>query len=66
MRKNKIDRDIVMLLVMTMVTLISWVGFEVYRAYTKVTVPAVLARQLKEINPNLNTDVLNNLEKRPL
>src|SRR3989344_1851119 len=42
MRKSKIDRDIVVILIMTLVTISAWVGFETYRAYTRSNIPPVL------------------------
>ncbi len=64
MHKNKIDRDIVVMLVMTLITLVAWVGFEVYRAYTKIAIAPVLAEQLREVNPVLDLGVLEIIEKR--
>lgn len=64
MHKNKIDHDIVVMLVMTLITLVSWVGFEVYRAYTKTVIPPILAKQLREVNPGLDLKVLDEIEKR--
>lgn len=64
MKKNKTDRDIVLMLVMTLITLVSWLGFEVYRAYVIKPVPDVLAKQLMELNPSLDTVTLDELEKR--
>ena len=64
MRKKRIDRDIVTLLIITLITLASWVGFEVYRAYTRREVPEVLASHLRELSPKLNTGVLRKLELR--
>lgn len=58
------DRDIVTLLVFTLITLSTWVGFEVYHAYSKPIVPEVLARQLRVLNPALNTSVLTALSAR--
>lgn len=64
MQKNKIDRDIVVVLVMTLITVVSWAGFEVYRAYTKIVIAPVLAEQLREVNPVLDLGVLEIIEKR--
>ena len=52
------------MLTMTLITLVSWLGFEVYRAYAIKPVPDVLARQLMELNPNLDTITLDKIEKR--
>ena len=62
--KNKgIGRDIVVLLISTLITIASWVGFEVYRAYVGVVVPAEVEKHLETINPTLNKDVFTKLEK---
>jgi hypothetical protein len=58
------DRDIVGLLIFTLVTLSTWVVFEVYRAYTKPNIPELLARHLRELNPTLNTGILSALNLR--
>lgn len=64
MRKNKIDRDIVVVLIMTLVTISAWIGFEVFRAYTHKNIPPVLSRQLKELSPILDLNTLGKLEGR--
>ena len=64
MRKSKIDRDIVVILIMTLVTISAWVGFETYRAYTRSNIPPVLAKQLLELSPQLDMNTLGRLESR--
>lgn len=58
------DHDIVTLLIFTLITLSTWVGFEVYHAYSRPVVPEVLAKHLKVLNPMLNTSVLSALNLR--
>ena len=62
MKKRGIDRDIVVLLISTLITVASWVGFEVYRAYVKVVVSAPTTKHLQMIDPTLNKDVFTKLE----
>lgn len=62
MRKKGIDRDIVVLLISTLLTVASWVGFEVYRAYLRVVVPKEVQAHLVTIDPTLNVNVFNQLE----
>ena len=62
MRRKRIDRDIVVLLITTLITIGSWVGFEVYRAYVKVTVPTQIEKYLEVIDPTLNQKVFTDLE----
>lgn len=64
MRKNKTDRNIVTMLVMTLITVIAWVGFEVYRAYTKVDISPVEDKLLLELTPTLDIPVLEKLESK--
>ena len=64
MRKKRIDRDIVVVLISTLVTVAAWVGFEVYRAYTKVNIPTGIEQYLGELSPKLDVAVLDDLEKR--
>lgn len=64
MKKNFIDRDIVLVLVTTLITLVIWVGFGIYQAYAKHDTPEVLQKYLEEFDPKLDTTVLDKLEKR--
>jgi len=64
MRKSQLDRDIVTVLVATLITVVCWVGFEVYRAYNHRQVPEVVQKYLQEFDPKLDTTVLDKLEKR--
>ena len=51
------------LLISTLITVASWVGFEVYRAYVKVAVSPDVEKHLEIINPTLNKDVFIKLGK---
>ena len=64
MRKKQIDREIILLLTTTLVTVAVWIGFEVYRAYTKVALPEGLEQYLTPIDTVLSTGVLEKLEMR--
>jgi hypothetical protein len=63
MRKKKIDRDVIVLLISTLVTIASWIGFEVYRAYTQVKVDPQVEKYLGQIDPTLKTDIFSKLEE---
>lgn len=66
MKKKPIDRDLIILLVLTLMTLVTWVGTEAYRTFTKREIPAVLESLLTPLNPVLDSKVLDNLEQRSL
>ncbi len=63
-KTHSYDRDIVTLLVITLFTLCSWVGFEVYRTFTTANISDVSARLLRPLDPSLNTAVLSALKDR--
>ena len=64
MRKNQFDRDIVVILVATLVTLVAWVGVSVYLAYSKHDSPEIAQKYLDEFDPKLDTTVLDKLQQR--
>jgi hypothetical protein len=64
MKKKTWDRDLVVLLVSTLITIASWVGLEVYRAYINTELPPGVEQHLKQFDPILNTSVLDKLEGR--
>lgn len=64
MRKKTFDRDIVILLVSTLLTIAFWVGFEVYRAYTLAPAPDVPEAYLSSFDTTLDTTVLQKIESR--
>lgn len=66
MKKRRIDRDIVVVLISTLLTLVAWVGFEVYRAYTRVQVPTDVQKYLGPLDPKLDLSALESLEKKRL
>jgi len=60
--KKKTGRDTIFLLGWTLITVLSWVGFEVYRAYTKPHIPEVIQKLLAPLDPTLDTQVLDKLK----
>ncbi len=66
MRRKRWDKDLVFLLVTTLIMVASWVGLEVYQAYVNVTLPPGLEKHLTPFDPILKTGVLDKLEGRSL
>jgi len=64
MRKRGIDKDLVLILTTTLITVAAWVGFEVYRAYTKVGIPEGLEKYLEPLDPSISVTTLDKLESR--
>ncbi len=64
MRKNQLDRDIVVVLIATLVTVVVWVASDIYQSFHKNEAPIVEAKYLEEFDPTLDIVVLDELEKK--
>ena len=64
MRRREIDRDIVVLLLTTLLMVLTWVGFEAYRAYVDTSTPADIEKFLKPIDPTIDKMFLDKLNLR--
>lgn len=61
-KSSRIGRDVIWILVSTVVTISVWIGFEVYRAYFKPTVPEEVEKYLNPLSPTLDEKFLDILE----
>lgn len=59
---EKKNNDLLLFSVVTLVTVGLWTGLEVYRAVLKAKPPEVTSQQLLNIDPSLDTTVLEKLE----
>lgn len=64
MQKKQLSRDILILSILTVITVFTWVGLEVYWALTKTEIPAVLKRQIEPFNPTIKRDIFQDLKSR--
>ena len=60
---NKLP-NVIALMVLTLVTLLIWLTFNVYRSFTKDTPPAVPEEIILPLNPKLDTVVIDEMETR--
>lgn len=66
MRKKRIYKDIIFLLVSTLITMVVWVSFEVYRAYFKTEFPEGIEKYLENLDPKLKGEVFTELEAKSI
>lgn len=64
MRKKKINRDILILSILTFIAVLTWIAFEVYQALTKYTIPEVLEEQMRTLNPRIDKAKIEKLKER--
>ncbi|HJY98319.1 MAG TPA: hypothetical protein VJ227_01245 [Patescibacteria group bacterium] len=61
MRKKKLP-SLVTVLVLTLVTALSWVGFSIYRAFTTESPPSVAEEILSPLTPTLDQETIQKIE----
>ncbi len=64
MKKKGIKKDLFIIAVITIVTITVWVVLDIFLTFQKSTVPAVTKKLMEPLNPKLNTEVLDELEKK--
>lgn len=64
MTQLKFGKNILFLSIMTLVTVLCWVGFEVYHAYTQPTVPEILKELIKPLDSTINITVVEDIEAK--
>lgn len=55
------SKNVVNILALTLITVLLWVGFQIFKITTQGPIPQATARQLKVLNPNLDTSVIEDL-----
>lgn len=60
----KFGKNMLVLSIMTLITVIIWVGCEVYSAYTKTTVPRIIKELIKPLSPDVNETVIEEIKNK--
>ena len=62
MKIFKLGKDTLVLTIITLITVLTWVGFEIWLTATKTTITKVTREQMAPINPQINTQVIELLK----
>lgn len=62
--KLKGDKNILTIAILTLVIVLTWAGFDIYRSITKPTLPKILEKQTRKLEPEFDMETLDNLKKR--
>jgi len=63
MKKIKLGKDILTLVIFTLITALTWVGFAVWSAATKTTINKITQEQMAPLNPQIKREVFESLKK---
>lgn len=64
MKKRKVNRDILVLSTLTLITVLTWIAFDVYQALTKTTIPEVIQEQMRPLEPKIDKTKIERLKGR--
>ncbi|HTK03292.1 MAG TPA: hypothetical protein VL401_00790 [Alphaproteobacteria bacterium] len=62
--KNTKLPNLISILVLTLLTAVTWISFGIYRAFTTKPAPVVKKEVSEPLNPTLDKDVINSLGNR--
>jgi len=63
-QEYKFGKNILVLSIMTLITVIVWVGYEVYSTYTQATVPRIIKELTKPLNPNIDEEAIEDIQEK--
>lgn len=63
MQKRKTS-NLTIFAILTTITLLTWVAIEVYQRLNKIDLTSIPQEVLTPLNPNLDTQILDSIEKR--
>lgn len=62
MIKIKLGREALVLSILTLITVLTWIGFEVYWTLHRSTIPEITKKQMEPLDPNLKINIIENLK----
>jgi len=57
------SKNLVTILLLTLITVSAWIGFQIFRTATSSTIPEPTQEQLEGLDPNLDQNVLDDLKE---
>jgi hypothetical protein len=63
MNELKLGKNALILSIMTLITVLVWIAFEVYRTATKTTIPKVTQEQMAPLNPQIKKEVIEKIKE---
>ena len=57
------SRNVAVILMLTLLTVVAWGTFQIFRITTSSTIPQPTQKQIEKLDPNLDKNVFDNLKK---
>lgn len=58
------SKTTIYVLILSLITLLAWLGFELYHQSQQTTLPQPVQESLNPIDPSLNTQILDELQEK--
>lgn len=62
--KEKRNKDVLVLAVLTLIAVLTWITYDVYQILTRTTIPEVLEEQMKSLQPRIDRARIEEIKKR--
>ena len=63
MNEFKLGKNALIISIMTLITVLTWIAFEVYRMATKTTIPKVTQEQMAPLNPQIKKETIEKIKQ---
>ena len=63
-KKSQSRRDLLVLAILTLITILTWIGVDAYLILTRRETPQVVEKELAPLNPKIKTEVFDYLENK--
>ena len=58
----KLGKEALILAVMTLMTIITWLAFDIYRVSKKMTIAETTKEQMRTLDPKINKEIVDSLK----
>lgn len=63
-KKKQIRQDLLIIVILTLITVLTWIAFDVYRILQDVEPPQVVKKELESLNAEIEFGVFDYLEQK--
>ncbi|OGV89533.1 hypothetical protein A2Z41_01650 [Microgenomates group bacterium RBG_19FT_COMBO_39_10] len=64
MKDLKLGKNILIISIFTLLTVFAWIGFQVYSAYTKTTIPKIVKELIQPLNPRIEESIIKEIKEK--
>lgn len=66
MKKKRLSKDILILVILSLITVLTWIGLDLHRIFSKQETPDVPSQQMELLNPEIDQEIINQISEESL